>query len=117
MIGIDIVSIARFNRVLQTYYASSFLRRVFSNNELKLLDERLNHSRVKSLAGRFAVKEAVIKASQGELKLDDLANIETSKGKNGEPLVHINVKGFSGHFEISLSHDGDYAIAVAYKTK
>ncbi len=67
---------------------------------------------IESLAGIFAAKEAVVKAL--ELKPGDWHKIEVIKNQNGRPeikLLELNNRIISQ--DISISHDGDYAMAVA----
>jgi phosphopantetheine--protein transferase-like protein len=64
------------------------------------------------LAGIFAAKEAVLKAL--ELKAGSWKKIEVRKTKEGRPEVRLigldkNIKSQ----DISISHDGQYAVAVA----
>ena len=78
-------------------------------------------SRGPSLAGRWAAKEAVMKApgaGVGEIALTD---IETLPDASGRPVVTLHGaaadrarKAGLNHWQVSISHDGDYAIAVAW---
>jgi len=116
MIGIDIVNIKRFHKLFYGESKEYLLRKIFTENEIKQFMGKTNKSKIESLAGRYAVKEAVIKASKGELKLSDLANIEIHQDVSGALTVHIqNLKVSCNCYEVSLSHDGDYAIGIAMK--
>ncbi len=103
-IGIDLVHISRFQHEmkLNTEY---FYQHVFSQEELKI------HTKIESLAGAFAAKEACIKANPSfQGKLSDLKILKT---KTGRP--YLDNPAFSpdnGSVDISISHDGEYAIAI-----
>lgn len=115
-VGVDIVEIDRVARILEKY-GDRFLKRVFTEREV----EYAFRSRVKvseRLAGRFAVKEAVMKVlgtgkSSGILWKD----IETVRGPGGKPEVilhgrardHSESQGISDVIA-SISHDGNRAI-------
>ncbi|KAF4631182.1 hypothetical protein G7Y89_g6950 [Cudoniella acicularis] len=78
------------------------------------------------LAGRFAAKEAIIKAHHSRrLTYQDINIYKQTKSENGmsrAPLALIRIEGSSGWEDaqcvpISISHDGDYATAtcIAYE--
>lgn len=115
-IGVDIVDVARVQGLLERY-RDRFAQRVFTDAE-----NRYASGSVKSaerLAGRFAVKEAVLKAfgtgkSQGILWRD----VETVRGPRGKPKVqlHGNAQKYlkslkADQVHVSISHDGDKAVA------
>jgi phosphopantetheine--protein transferase-like protein len=67
---------------------------------------------LQSLAGRFAVKEAVIKAL--DLMPGCWLEIEISNSSTGKPTVRVaQNKYILANSEISISHDGEYVMAVA----
>ncbi|MDZ4042095.1 MAG: holo-ACP synthase [Eubacteriales bacterium] len=115
-IGIDLVRIERF-----AHWATNraTLEKVFSPAEQDLILECNGKRRIELIAGRFAAKEAVIKAIgsgfHGEIRLTE---IETLKRETGAPYLtfrgtlegYVNDLGL-GH-EVSISHDGGMAIAV-----
>lgn len=101
-IGCDIVYIPRFQKVLVR--TPAMRSRIFLPQEEK-------GASYEKLAGIFAAKEAIIKASG--LKAGDWLKIEIVKDKNGRPgikLENLNKKIVSQ--DISISHDGEYAMAV-----
>ena len=115
-IGIDIVDIGRVEGLLDRY-GERFTRRVFTEAEVAYA--RRSVKPAERLAGRFAVKEAVLKAlgtgkSQGILWRD----VETVRGAMGRPKVTLygqavnymkNIDGSSIH--VSIAHDGGKAVA------
>jgi holo-[acyl-carrier protein] synthase len=111
-IGVDIVEIARLEEAV-TRWGEDFLRRVYTDSELKLYRKKLP-----SLAVRFAAKEAVIKAlgkPGGEASLKD---IEVLSGPGGQPVVNLygrtqqqaKLIGLD-KLAVSLSHSKEYAVA------
>lgn len=121
MIGIDIVHIPKFQRLLNSSYGGNLIERIFTSEEIlqnniyiytpkRMVD--LKHAA--SLAGKFAAKEAIIKVFKNILSLDDLHKIIIYLTKDGTPMVKPFIFD-SGEIDIniSISHDNDYAIAIA----
>lgn len=109
-VGVDIVAVERFEDV-NVSTNERFLERTFTPREVADSIETANPA--SSLAGRFALKEAVIKALPGTpLTLLDLNRIEVRKGSNGSPEIHQTGEA-EVEYEIhgSLAHDGGYAVA------
>lgn len=107
-IGIDVVDVARFERTLSR--TPALRERLFTEVERGLP--------VVSLAGRFAVKEAVAKAlgSPGDL---EWADAEVRRGERGEPLLVVRgtVAACAARlgveeFLVSISHDGGIATGM-----
>ncbi len=112
--GIDIIEIARVKSAVNCWQAA-FLNRVFTPCELKICG--LNTER---LAGRFAAKEAVLKALSYQSLICNWHEIEILAQDNGRPLLKLHGKAFEEfdklgfvNMDISLSHSRDYAVAVA----
>jgi holo-[acyl-carrier protein] synthase len=109
-VGIDLLEIARLERALER--RPRLAERVFSEAERAYAAGRRRPGR--HLAGRFAAKEAVVKA----LGLGDgfgLRDIEVLAGE--PPRVRLSgraAKAAGGtSVEISLTHSRDFAAAVA----
>ncbi len=114
--GVDIVDISRVQAMLDKYQ-DRFVERVFTENESAYAFSGVLAA--ERLAGRFAVKEAVLKAlgtgkSQGILWRD----IETVRSPSGKPEVLLHgqatlwlerIGGDTVH--ASISHDGGRAVA------
>lgn len=114
--GCDLIEIGRISRAL-TRYGKRFLSRLFTPEEQRYCEAYKAHPS-QHYAGRFAGKEAVIKAlgSIG-LKIYPL-EIEILPGKSGEPLVTLNPdhspQKFQGlSLQLSISHCKEYAMAMA----
>lgn len=102
-LGIDIVDIEDFkNRIKR----EGFIKWIFTHKEIQLCRERIEPE--KSFAGKFAVKESMIKAVHSKtcegLKLIDY---EILNDTNGKPYV----KGYENAL-VSVSYTDKYVIAV-----
>lgn len=104
-VGCDVVSIPRFRTAL-VRGGDGFLTRLFLPTELA------EPRAVESLAGMMAAKEAVLKALA--LPIGSWHSIEIAKEESGRPVTRL-FKEISqpSSLDISISHDGDYAFAVA----
>jgi holo-[acyl-carrier protein] synthase len=121
-IGVDIVDIARIQALLDRY-GERFLRRVYTEAETDYAMSGVN--KAERLAGRFAVKEAMMKAlgtgkSQGILWRD----VETLRGRSGKPEVHLRGQAVKwaklrggGAVHASITHDGGKAMAFVILEK
>jgi len=121
-IGIDIVDIARIQELLDRY-GERFLHRVFTEAETSYAMSGANEA--ERLAGRFAVKEALMKAlgtgkTQGILWKD----VETLRGRVGKPEVHLHGQAVrwaklrgSSAVHVSITHDGGKAVAFVILEK
>jgi holo-[acyl-carrier protein] synthase len=110
-VGVDIVEISRIEASLRRF-GDRFRRRVFTRRELDESGER-GHS----LAGRFAAKEATIKAlGRTELALHEIEVIRP-KGQRpelrlyGRAAAAANAVGLT-QLRLTISHSRDYAVAV-----
>lgn len=100
-IGCDIVEISRL-RVHQDMLATKIL----TKKEYKQYSLYQKDRQIEFLAGRFAAKEAIIKALN-EPKL--LSDIEVLNNECGKPFCMT--ENYTIH--ISISHEKNYAIAYA----
>ncbi len=114
MIGIDLVNIKRFEKAVCGKNRNRALPKLFTSEELKQCEDATGELKLDSLAGRFAIKEAVIKASRGELSFFDLDHIairQDLKGFLAAVVVGKDVR--CPFYEVSMSHDGEYAVGMA----
>ena len=102
-IGIDLVKIDRIN-----IYNESFLEKVLSKEEFKIFE--IENKKEEFLAGRYALKEAVIKTFEGK-KVVLMNEINIKKDENGVPSCEYE----NYNIICSISHDGEYAVAVAIR--
>lgn len=107
MIGIDIVSIEKFAKKINNEY---FLKRAFTEKEIYYAF--LKKDRIKTLAGMYAAKEAAIKAFNLNLGSILRGKIEINHINNKPELLIAGKKILA---EISISHDGLYAIGICFQ--
>jgi len=119
---VDIVDIPRIQALLDRY-GKRFLGRVYTEAETAYAMRGAN--KAERLAGRFAVKEAVMKAlgtgkSQGILWRD----IETLRARSGKPEVRLHGQAVKwaklrggGAVHVSITHDGGKAMAFVILEK
>jgi holo-[acyl-carrier protein] synthase len=107
-VGIDVVDIARFEQALRR--TPGLRDRLFTETERPMA--------VRSLAARFAAKEALAKAlgAPGGLLWTDA---EIRRAPGGRPTLHVEgtvaaaaAQRGVGRWHVSLSHDGGIATAV-----
>lgn len=114
-IGLDLTEIERIDRDLRKY-GERFSRKILGPSELELFLKKRNKAQF--LAGRFAAKEAVIKAL-GYYLTDrpPLTEIQIVNDATGQPQLQLSeriLNKIPGHRSlISITHDKHYAAAVA----
>jgi phosphopantetheine--protein transferase-like protein len=116
-IGVDLVQISEMKRLIDIS-GDAFINRTFTRGEVQRSEEASN--KAEYFATRFAAKEAVFKAIAHftKEKTFDLRIIETLEEPDGYPFIRINdalhalleEAGISA-LHLSLTHDGDYAMA------
>ena len=115
-VGVDLVEVGRI-RDLCAQWGTRFEERIFTPRELEYSSQK--HSRIQSLAARFAAKEAVFKALGTGWSLGmRWKEIEVRNDQYGKPEVHLSgavhtyaqEKGVQ-RILISLSHTEQYAVA------
>ena len=75
---------------------------IFTSTEIAYAEAKVNT--IETLAGIFAAKEAILKSGYFTAR-PSLNEIEISHDQDGSPYFN--------NFKISISHSGDYAIAIA----
>lgn len=115
MIGIDLIKIDRMKKLIEKY-DTRFLEKFLSPEEVALVKN------YRTAAGFWAAKEAASKALGcgigAECGFHDITITKTAKGA---PLLALSER-VKKHFGIdasalSITHDGDYAIAVVTHQK
>ena len=112
-VGTDIIEIDRIDRAINN--TPMFLEKIFTKREL----DELNKStlRVESVAGNFAVKEAVSKAVGTGMRGFTFNDIEVFRDEIGKPIVQVSdkvkdlIKVDNYTFNVSISHNRTCAIA------
>jgi holo-[acyl-carrier-protein] synthase len=110
LIGIDLVKVERISRI-RAKFGDAFLRKFLTQNEINLIKND------RSLAGFYAAKEAIAKALGTGIGVDfSFLDAQIYKDEKGAPRATLAPKIVDkfGIQEISLSitHDGDYAVAA-----
>lgn len=102
-IGCDIVEIKRIRNAMER---DDFLR-ILTKEEREIYDTLSEGRRCEWVAGRFAAKEAIIKAMSCKhaYLLSDLSILYVGK----QPVCHIE----GVNIQLSISHEQEYAIAYA----
>lgn len=110
--GVDIIEISRIAGVFQRY-GQRFLDRIYTPEEIAYC-----RGRAPNLAGRFAAKEAVMKALGTGVRGVGWKDIEVARHESGAPSILLYGRAKSraqrlGVYDISvsMSHSGDYAVA------
>ncbi len=101
-VGIDIVKIERIS------LDEHFLNRILSSEELELMKNKPNKKEF--VAGRFAAKEAFLKANDLGIGNISLKSIKVLYNTLGSPVIHFDGRIFPN---VSISHEKEYAIAIA----
>ena len=113
-IGVDIIELDRVRKAVER---DAFIQKVYTAAEIDYCQSR-GKSSVQSFAGRFAAKEAILKAFGTGLRNGSMQDIEIVNDELGCPKVHL-----SGWFEgfakeravkkiwVSISHSKDSAVA------
>ena len=110
-IGTDIVNILRIKKILSEN-GDKFLNKIFTNKEVEYCN--LNSEPYIHLSGKYAAKEAVKKAllSNKIVNTIPLKSIEILNNSDKSPYVNVyNLDDVN--FNISISHDKEYAVAFA----
>lgn len=115
-IGIDIVEVGRIRRALEG--SENMARRVFTDREVDYCDGRKN--RYQHFAGRFAAKEAALKAlGTGWQEGIRWKDVEIVAGTLGKPELsfHGKAKEFfdeagAERIHVTITHARDYALAA-----
>jgi holo-[acyl-carrier protein] synthase len=114
-VGTDIIEIGRIEKAIEKY-RQRFLDRIFTEAEQRYcLKYKLS---ARHFAGRFAAKEAIVKALGTGFK-DGISwlDIEITNDHTGKPTVklseQIQKSLNSPHILLSISHCHEYATACA----
>lgn len=116
-IGVDLADIDRLARIVAR--SPAFARRIFSKRELSAASRMQTGRRREYLAGRFAVKEATVKALgvglEGGLLFNEIETINLASGApslvlKGKALKLARREGIR-ELQVSISHELRFAIA------
>ena len=105
-IGIDIIDVERFTKKKFSQNIK-FYQRIFLESEIKYCLKF--KSPYEHFAGKFALKESVIKSIPDKISLLD---IQTSNSKHGPTIKLLGKKSKRYSFLCSISHEKKFAIAI-----
>jgi holo-[acyl-carrier protein] synthase len=114
-VGIDLIEIDRIRRNLERW-EDRFIARILGDEERILYQEKSN--KVQFVAGRFAAKEAVIKALGSFLETGvHPKDIQILNDLSGKPYVHlentVRERVMDKEIKVSITHERKMAAAVA----
>ena len=114
-IGIDAVEIERFRTLLQR--RPHMRTRLFTKEELSSLAGQVDDAA--SLAARFAVREATMKALGVGLGAFDFHDVSVQKDSSGAPILRLSGRAEQlansngvGAWHVSITHTETVAMAV-----
>lgn len=116
-VGVDLVHVPQIAEAIQQQGAA-YLSRVFTADELEYA-QRSASELARRLAARFAAKEATLKLLRPEGHWLDWRCIEVLRNPHGHCTLRLSGAALAlaqnlhlTALDLSLSHEGDYAIAV-----
>lgn len=99
-VGIDLVFMPRFEG------KEALAKRILSPEEYVMYEKRLDKTQF--LAGRFAAKEAFLKAYRDGVGRIPFTAISVTYNDMNAPVLYYE----SVAYDVSISHDGQYAVAM-----
>lgn len=120
LIGVDIVEHNTFDKLLRY---KKYLPKIFTNTELTNTTYIYTVAEIRNLSGKFAVKEAVLKALGLGLFENNiiLTDIETLSDEKGKPYLYLlnDAKKSADRFgvskyTISISHSSNFSVAIVF---
>ena len=116
-LGTDIVAVERIAGLVERH-GERFLARCFSSAE-RAVAERRGRRGAEALAGRWAAKEAFIKALGAAGEKVAMHDIQVVSGPEGAPSLDLKGSAAAalaeiggGRVLVSISHESEYAVAV-----
>jgi holo-[acyl-carrier protein] synthase len=113
-VGIDLAETERIRKLMERY-GDRFLRRLLGPQEFELYRGR--HDRHQFVSGRFAAKEAAIKALGRFLTVrPPLHEIQIVNDNTGQPELlwpgHLDARLHEVQAQVSIAHERSHAVAV-----
>jgi holo-[acyl-carrier protein] synthase len=112
-LGVDLCNVERMRKSIRSDH---FLKRVFHPEEIAYAFSKADPAR--HLAGSFAAREAFSKASSVSMYSIAFCGVWVERTENGpvlkvgKPVQDLIPGGIKGYPFLSISHDGEYAVAV-----
>jgi holo-[acyl-carrier protein] synthase len=117
LLGIDLTEVDRVEQVLERW-GDRFVARVFRPGEISAR-RRHPRARAEHVAGRFAAKEAAMKALGTGWRGLAFRDIEVGRDPRGKPLLALHGRALArarelnvGSMEVSITHGKNIAVAV-----
>jgi holo-[acyl-carrier protein] synthase len=119
-IGVDLIEIDRIEKALQDERTGMRFRdRVFTPKEIQYCENKRHRGRYESYAGRFAAKEAVMKAlGRGWGSKVRWVDIEVARASSGKPdiVLHGSTAALAAslgirRWALSITHTRDHGLA------
>ncbi|MGI8608695.1 MAG: holo-ACP synthase, partial [Candidatus Dormibacteria bacterium] len=105
-LGVDIVPVARIAAAIEKH-GDRFLKRIYTPGELAYA-----RGSAEKLAGRWAAKEAVLKALGGRGRFPRMSLVEVLPNRRGAPTVTLTREP-TPEIAVSITHDGGLGVAIA----
>ncbi len=118
-VGVDLIEVERIRKALEnTRSGKRFRDRVFTEKEIRYCEKK-HRGRYESYAGRFAAKEAVMKAlGRGWSAEVSWLEIEIARSRSGKPdiVLHGKTALFADrlgirHWALSITHTQAHGLA------
>lgn len=117
-IGTDLCRVIRIKKSLEQY-GERFEKKIFTDEERKYCNQRREPEI--HFAGRFAVKESIYKALGTGISMGvRWKEVEVIRSPGGPPRCHLSGRAEelaksqeADSIYITITHDGDFAMAVA----
>ncbi|HZK40329.1 MAG TPA: holo-ACP synthase [Atribacterota bacterium] len=114
--GIDLVKIERIEKIIKRW-GNNFNSRIFTPLERNYCEKKKDN-KYQSYAGKFAAKEALLKALGLGLRGANWKEIEIKNDELGQPIIDTfgklkniaSTRGVNKYF-ITISHTKEYAIS------
>ena len=110
-LGIDIIDVERFTKKIFRQNIK-FYQRIFLESEIKYCIRF--KSPYEHFAGKFALKESVIKSIHDKISFLD---IQTSNSKHGPIVRLVGEKSKKYTFLCSISHEKKFAVAIVISSR
>ena len=121
-VGIDLVEVEEVAATLHSKLRTRYLSRIYTSREVEdcLQDREVDPVR---LAGRFAAKEAAMKALRVGDRAVSWRDVEVQRASDGAPTLVLHgaaaalaAEAGLSHFALSVTHERSYASAIVVAT-
>ena len=117
-LGTDIVAVDRMAELMQRH-GDRFLQRCFQAQEVEQVHGRREAEQPAMIAGRWAAKEAFLKALGGQIAHIPYRDIAVGQQPGGAPVLEVSGAAKEAlaarggqRVHLSISHERDYAVAT-----